>query len=270
MNDMIPFQFEQSQVRAISDDQGEPWFVLRDLLDAMQSRTKTTDAVESIVQGLGDGFVNDVPILDALGRDQQAIIVSESAATYLLSRSNTDTGRRLNRFIHVEVLPELRKTGRYESRSVNPAGRVVPLIDANRLFRSNLSIAKLVFSGNQAVLSANMATRKATGYDVLGNLGATHLLADPRGRTYTPTELGKMAEPALSGQKLNKLLEEKGLQLHDIKGGWVPTDAADGLAQWLDTAKRHSDGTPVKQLKWFVGALDRLGVPYRQIDSVAA
>ena len=44
---------------------------------------------------------------------QQTIIVSEPAATYLMARSNTEQGRKLNRFIHVEVLPQIRKTGQY-------------------------------------------------------------------------------------------------------------------------------------------------------------
>jgi prophage antirepressor-like protein len=121
MTNIVPFQFESTQVRAISDAQGDHWFVLRELLDAMQSTTTTTAAVESINQGLGDGYVNDIPILDNLGREQQAIIVAESGATYLLSRSNTETGRRLNRFIHADVLPTLRKTGRYEAPQAQPA-----------------------------------------------------------------------------------------------------------------------------------------------------
>lgn len=38
----------------------------------------------------------------------------------------------------------------------------------------------------------------------------------------------------------------------------MPTDDAKGLFEWADTAKRHSDGTPVKQLRWFKAVLSRL------------
>jgi hypothetical protein len=100
-------------------------------------------------------------------------------------------------------------------------------------------------------------------------IGATHLLADQRGRTYTPTEMGKMIEPPVSGQKVNKLLEEHGMQVKDIKGYWTPLEKADGLHEWSDTGKRHSDGTPVKQLKWFVEVLDRLGIPYSHKEDAA-
>lgn len=117
--DLLSFTFNSKAIR-VTDQNGDPWFILRDLLDAMGSATKVTDAVESIKQGLGEGFANDVP-LQTKGGIQKTIIVSESAATYLLSRSNTEKGRELNRFIHVEVLPSIRKTGKYEAAPSNPA-----------------------------------------------------------------------------------------------------------------------------------------------------
>ena len=115
MNDLTLFQFEKTEIRTITNERGEPWFVLRDVLEAMQSTTKRADAIDAITQGLGDGMVNDLPILDKLGRPQTATIISEPAVTFLVSRSNTETGRKLNRFIHAEVLPQIRKTGRYEA-----------------------------------------------------------------------------------------------------------------------------------------------------------
>lgn len=256
MGNLTIFKFHSKDVR-VTDQNGDPWFILRDLLDAMESSTKVTDAVESIKQGLGDGFANDVPILDSLGRKQTAIIVSEPASTYLLSRSNTEKGRELNRFIHVEVLPSIRKTGSY---SVQPTGEVRPLIDANRLFRSNLSIAKAIFEGNQALLSANAATFKATGTNVLGNLGATHLLARERDALLTASDIGERL--GLSGQKVNLLLEEKGLVLsfrdHKNRKQYEMTEDGAKLGEALDTGKKHGDGTPVKQIKWYSRIVDLL------------
>lgn len=256
MNPIIPFSFESHEIR-VTDQSGASWFVLRDLLDAMQSKTTTTAAVESIKQGLGEGFVNDIPLQTA-GGAQAVIIVAEPAATYLLSRSNTEKGRELNRFIHVEVLPAIRKTGSYHAPL---APEVRPIIEANRLFRSNLSIAKLVFKGNQALLSANQATLKATGADVLGNLGATHLLAPERDALLTATDIGKQI--GLSGQQVNARLEAMGLiwSFRDSKNRkhYEMTDQGAALGETLDTGKRHSDGTPVKQIKWYsrvVGVLN--------------
>lgn len=123
MTNIIQFTFETNTVRTIADDEGEPWFVLRDLMDAMGSKTKRQDAVASIEQGLGEGWVKNLP-LQTSGGEQTATIVSEAAATFLLSRSNTERGRKLNRLLHAEVLPSLRKTGKYAlptEPSISPA-----------------------------------------------------------------------------------------------------------------------------------------------------
>ena len=251
-SNLIPFQFESRVVRG-TDQNGDPWFILRDLLDAMESTTKVTDAVESVKQGLGDGFASDVPILDSLGRKQTAIIVSEAAATYLLARSNTEKGRELNRFIHVEVLPSIRKTGSYSSHNQTSGSTNLKVT-----FGDCLDLAKLCgFEGNFALLSADTATRKLTQCSVLELLGVTHLLANPKGQTFTPTELGKMMTPKMSAIKLNLLLEAEGLQTRELDH-WMPSDKATDWCEWLDTGKRHSNGTPVKQLKWFRGVLDQV------------
>ena len=114
MSNITLFSFGTREIR-VTDQNGDPWFILRDLLEAMETSTPVTVAIESIKQGLGDGFNNVIPILDSLRREQNATIVAESAATYLLSRSNTEKGRELNRFIHVDVLPSIRKTGSYNT-----------------------------------------------------------------------------------------------------------------------------------------------------------
>ena len=92
---------------------------------------------------------------------------------------------------------------------------------------------------------------------MLEHMGASHLLADERGRTYTATELGKLLASPVSAVKFNLLLEAAGLQVKEFGTG-LPTDAAAGLFEWLDTGKRHSDGAPVKQIKWFKAVLERL------------
>jgi prophage antirepressor-like protein len=105
---ITPFSLDQQQIRVITDDNGDLWFVLRDLLDGMGSSTTTTNALESIKQGLGDGFNKVIPLQTARC-EQKIIIVAEPAATYLVARSNTERGRKLNRFIHIELLPTAKK-----------------------------------------------------------------------------------------------------------------------------------------------------------------
>ena len=110
MSHLSLFTFETHNLRIVDQD-GVPWFVLKDIHAALGTSRTTFQSIESIKQGLGDGYTKDIPIADSLGRLQQTTIVAEPAATFLISRSNTEQGRRLNRFIHAEVLPALRQHG---------------------------------------------------------------------------------------------------------------------------------------------------------------
>ena len=97
--------------------------------------------------------------------------------------------------------------------------------------------------------------------DVLSNLGATALIADTKEALLTPTDIGKQL--GLSAQKVNKLLEDAGLhqrlQCAKNKKIWDVTTAGAKYAEVLDTGKKHDNGTPIKQIKWYssvVGLID--------------
>lgn len=110
---------------------------------------------------------------------------------------------------------------------------------------------------NAFALSVDITVRKLYGASPLELSENTHLLADGRGKVYTPTELGKLLTTPVSGHKFNLLLESAGLQKREL-GAWLPTDEAQGQFEWSDTNKRHSDGTPIKQLRWFKSVLGLL------------
>ncbi len=111
--------------------------------------------------------------------------------------------------------------------------------------------------GNMLAIGTNNVVVKATGVNLLEMAGMVHLLADPRGMTYTPTELGGRRSTPISAKAYNILLSVAGMQTRE-NDKWIPTPEAAGLYEWLDTGKRHSDGTPVKQLKWFAEVDDRV------------
>lgn len=256
MSNIVPFQFESQDIRTITNERGEPWFVLRDVLDATQSKTTVTAATDAINQGLGDGFASDIPILDPLGREQVVRVIAEAAVTYLLSRANTEQGRKLNRFIHVEVLPSLRKTGTYAKE---PQATLVL-----RTATDMVSLAHLFgFAGNQALLSADRATNTLIGVSPLHLLGSSHLVSEMQERLLTVTDLGRLL--GLSAVATNKRLTAAGLQIaqRNAKGDLVytPTEAGSRYGVFLDTNKKHGDGTPVQQIKWYASTAKQLQEP---------
>jgi prophage antirepressor-like protein len=254
MNAITPFQFESHSVRVVTDEKGDPWFNAADVCAAL-AYANPRDALSLHVD---PDDVGKSDIIDNLGRTQRANHINESGLYALILGSTKPEAKRFKRWVTSEVLPTLRKTGTYSVPTSAPALPGSPQA-VKEAFAAGLEIAKLCgFEGNHALLSADRCSREFTGRSALQVIGAT-LLADPRGRIYTPTDLGKMLDPPQSARKVNLTLAAAGLQAPDVRGAWVPTPTAEGLFEWLDTGKRHSDGTPVKQLKWFEGVLARIG-----------
>jgi prophage antirepressor-like protein len=124
------FDFQSQSVRILSID-GEPWFVARDVLQAINSKTKVTDLAKVIIDELGGEFVGSEYISDSLGRRQETLILSEAAMTLFVSRSRTDLGKQMNKWIHSEVLPSIRKTGNYVQPTLieEPKPLILPPVD---------------------------------------------------------------------------------------------------------------------------------------------
>lgn len=116
----------------------------------------------------------------------------------------------------------------------------------------SLTIARMVLepagiTGNQLTISLDNLVKAKTGESMLALTG-TQLVAPQQKQLLNPTEIGRPL--GLSAIKVNRKLEDMGLQ-YKTEAGWQPTDL--GLkrgAVLLDTGKRHSNGTPVRQLKW--------------------
>ncbi|CAK0759677.1 KilA domain-containing protein [Azospirillaceae bacterium] len=114
---------------------------------------------------------------------------------------------------------------------------------------------------NQATLSANRAVRSLVGVDLMVALGVTHLTAPQQEALLTVTDIGARIG-GKSAIAVNGLLQQYGFQIgqRDSKERryWEPTKKGAPFAIWQDTCKKHSDGTPVRQLKWSTGIVTAL------------
>lgn len=144
-----------------------------------------------------------------------------------------------------------------ETSKPKPVEQCSPYTDLAKITADKKALAELFgLSGNQALLSASRATEALTGYNPIKMLGV-ELQSERKEKTFTVTELGKACFDGLSGRKVNQLLMESGLQ---VKAGkhWELTEAGKTHAELLDTGKSHSNGTPVKQIKWYRSVVDCL------------
>lgn len=110
-------------------------------------------------------------------------------------------------------------------------------------------------TGSQLLVAANEETLRRSGLPMELLPGPTHFVAPGGERYYTPTQLGRPY--GMSAQKLNKLLEARGLQTKRF-GAWCMTPLGSAYGVMLDTSKRHHSGTMVQQLKWRATVLDVL------------
>ncbi len=130
-------------------------------------------------------------------------------------------------------------------------------IKGNKAFKSHYSVSKLIFPNrNQALLSANNATKRMTGIDVLGNHGVTCLVAEKKEKTLTPTQIGQELG-GFSAIKVNRLLCDKGFQIR-VGTEWIPTEKGKPFCELLDTGKERSSGSPIKQIKWYTSVIEKV------------
>lgn len=105
---VVPFQFESKEVRTVTDESGNPWFVAKDVCNILDIQQPT-----KAVGNLDDDEVNKSHLVDSLGKSQEMITISESGLYTLIIRSNKPEAKKFRKWVTAEVLPAIRKTGTY-------------------------------------------------------------------------------------------------------------------------------------------------------------
>ncbi len=259
MSNLVSFSFEQSSVRVITDENGETLFVGKDICELL-GYTNPSKAMNDHCKGVTKRYP-----LQTAGGIQELRTITEADMLRLVVNSKLPTAEKFEAWVFEEVLPSIRKTGEYKMPKKRQVSAVTKAKQAADFFPTMLKVAEICgLQGNAAILAANIGVKNVCGVNLLEVIERTHLLADPRGITYTPTQIAKTIG-AQSARVVNIMLEEIGLQRHDADGHWVPTRAGEHLGEWYDTSKRNSEGTPIKQWKWFSDVADQL----MQVEAVS-
>ena len=95
------------EIRVVKDQEGEPLFCLADVCDSLGLLPKRVN------ERLEDGVVSKYPILDRMGRTQQALFVNEDGLYDTILDSRKPEAKSFRKWITSEVLPAIRKTGGY-------------------------------------------------------------------------------------------------------------------------------------------------------------
>lgn len=88
----------------------EPYFVGKDIA-VILGYERATKAIRDHVD---NEDVDEVPIQDSIGRMQNTPVINESGLYSLILSSKLPTAKRFKRWVTSEVLPSIRRTGRYD------------------------------------------------------------------------------------------------------------------------------------------------------------
>ncbi len=111
MKDITIFKNQQfGEIRTLTDEQGEPWFVGRDVAKALGYN----NAQKAVLQHVDELDKTTVPIWDTGSNYKtRAVIINESGLYSLILSSKLESAKSFKRWVTSEVLPQIRKTGGY-------------------------------------------------------------------------------------------------------------------------------------------------------------
>ena len=100
---------EFGEMRTYCDpNTGDVWFNLNDICNALETSNPTL-----LKRRLEDDLYQIYPIVDSLGRTQNATFVNESGLYEVIVRSDSPKAKPFRKWICYEVLPSIRKHGAY-------------------------------------------------------------------------------------------------------------------------------------------------------------
>ena len=107
MNEMQVFKYEDNEVRTVERN-GEVWWVLADVCRALG-----LERTDSVARRL-DPDEKGTHLVSTPGGPQEMTIINESGLYMVIFRSDKPEAKAFKRWVTHEVLPSIRRTGRYE------------------------------------------------------------------------------------------------------------------------------------------------------------
>jgi prophage antirepressor-like protein len=120
---VVLFSYKDSQVRTVHVD-GEPFFVASDICSALNLKD-TSSAVRDLDD---DEYL--LRVVSGAGQDRSVLVINESGLYHLIFKSRKDEAKAFRKWVTSEVIPALRRTGRYEmgqGTGISAGGRQLSL-----------------------------------------------------------------------------------------------------------------------------------------------
>lgn len=209
--------FRNSQlgdIRVVVSETNEPMFCLADVCNLLGLTAKLVN------QRLADEVVSNYPIVDSIGRTQQALFINEDGLYDVILDSRKPEAKQFRKWVTSEVLPSIRKHGAYitaptvESMLDNPDA-MIKLLQAVKDERAQRQMLE-----QQNALQARVIKEVTPKIDYYNEvLSSTS--------TYITNQIAK--ELGMSAVTLNQKLKQLGVQYKQHE-------------QWILSAKHQAKG----------------------------
>jgi prophage antirepressor-like protein len=114
---LTPFDFRGTAIRVITDDNGEPWFVAKDVADLLEY-SDTDKAIRTHCKA-----AQTYPV-EMAGQVRHVKVIPERDLYRLVMRSKMPAAEAFEEWVVGEVLPGIRKTGSYQ-RPMTPGEQLL-------------------------------------------------------------------------------------------------------------------------------------------------
>ena len=117
---MVPFAFGDNMVRLVRDERGDPWFLAKDVCRVLELGNPT-EALRNLDED------EKITLSNPEGNPRAGVphsynMISESGLYALVFRSRKQEAKAFSKWVRSEVLPTLRRTGRYAMPGMDSAG----------------------------------------------------------------------------------------------------------------------------------------------------
>lgn len=224
-NEIQRFDFKGAALRTLIDENGEPWFVAKDVCDILEI-SNPSDALKRLDDDERSRF--------NLGRQGETNIVNEAGLYVLVLGSRKPEAHEFKRWVTHEVLPQIRRTGGY-----------IPTTDVD----DDMTIlAKAVMIGQRTM--EEQKRRIAAQESHINELEPKARFADAVAASDGTCLIGELAKMLrqngldIGQNRLFEILRQDGYLGKTGSNRNVPTQKAMdlGLFRIKETAITHSDG----------------------------
>ena len=228
---LVPFDFEGSQVRVVTDAQGEPWFVAADVLSTISLDRKALERLDDDEKGVNS--------IHTPGGTQEMTTVNEPGLYALVLGSRKAEAKRFKRWVTHEVLPAIRKTGSYAVSAM----AALPAPTQDRV-TSLLLIGEAVAKVPGVKVGIAMAATLTCIHENTGLTIETLRRALPAANepicSLNATQLGKLV--GLSAKTTNLRLANLGLQVRNERDEWELTEPGEAWAEAMPYSRNGHSG----------------------------